>query len=441
MKHSRFASSFITGTLLLTVTGILSRIIGFLYRIFLSRTIGAEGLGIYQLIFPVLSLCIAFSSAGIQTAISKFVAEEQSRGVKGAGLRYLYAGLFLSLILSFLVCFVLISQADLIAVNFLGEARCSNLLRIMAYSIPLAVFHSCINGYYYGLKKTAVPSFSQLIEQLVRVGCVYVIYLVCMEKGTSITPAAAVWGLVCGDLAAMLFSVSIIGFHKYSGSFSAALRQLTKFSVPLTANRVAINLFVSIEAVLLPAQLRLFGYNSTDALSVFGILNGMAMPMILLPNVITGSVSVLLLPTISAASANSNQGLIDKAIKKTIEYSLILGLLCTLFFLMTGKFIGQVIYQNTLAGTFIVTLSWICPFSNLSSTLSSILHGLGKATTAFVLNLSGCLIRIIFILALVPVFGIRAYLYGMLISQLLVALFAFLLILKFSRDQTYLTAT
>ncbi len=435
MKHSKFATPFITGTLLLTFTGVLSRIIGFFYRIFLSRTIGAEGLGIYQLIFPVLSLGLAFTAAGIQTAISKFVAEENERthGERSNGLRYLYAGLILSLGLSFLVCFVLISQADLIAVNFLGEARCSGLLQIVAYSIPLAVFHSCINGYYYGLKKTAVPSFSQLIEQIVRVGCVYVIYLICTERGTEITPAAAVWGLVCGDLAAMLFSITAIGFHRHTGSLTTAVRQLTKFSIPLTANRVTINLFSSIEAILLPAALRSFGYSGTDALSVFGILMGMAMPMILLPNVVTGSVSVLLMPTISAASASCNQGLIQRAIKKTVEYSLILGLFCTFAFLLTGNFIGQMVFRNTLAGTFIVTLSWICPFSNLAATLSSILHGLGKATSAFILNLGGCFIRIAFIFLLVPIYGIRTYLYGMLISQLFVALIAFLLILRFSR--------
>lgn len=104
MKQSRFhISTFITGTLLLTFTGVLSRIIGFFYRIFLSRTIGAEGLGIYQLIFPVLTLCISLSAAGIQTSISKFVAEEQGKGGKYAGIRYLYAGLFFSLTISLFI--------------------------------------------------------------------------------------------------------------------------------------------------------------------------------------------------------------------------------------------------------------------------------------------------------------------------------------------------
>ncbi len=440
MKQYRFhLSTFITGTLLLTFTGVLSRIIGFFYRIFLSRTIGAEGLGIYQLIFPVLNLCISLSAAGIQTSISKFVAEEQGKGSKHAGVRYLYAGLFFSLAISFLVCSFLLTQADILAVHTLNESRCADLIRIMAYSLPFAAIHSCINGYYYGLKKTAVPSISQLVEQFVRVGTVYLIYLISKEQGISVTPAAAVWGLVCGDIAATLYSVTALGFLRkrrsltITGSFSGALKKLGLYCIPLTANRVTINLFTSIESILIPARLQLFGYNNSDALSVFGILTGMAMPMIMFPNVLTSSVSVLLLPTISAAQADCNRKFIVRAIKKTVEYCLILGLLSTLFFLLTGDFIGQTVFQNTLAGTFIVTLSWICPFSNLASTLSSILNGLGKASYAFALNLCGSLIRILFVLLLVPAYGIRSYLYGMLFSQLFIAGLSLLVILYLNK--------
>ncbi len=451
MKRSRLLfNPFVTGTLLLTFTGVLSRIIGFFYRIFLSRTIGAEGLGIYQLIFPILTLCISLTAAGIQTAISKFVSEERGKCNGCSGLRYLYSGLFLSLSLSVLVMTFLLRRSDLLADTILQEMRCSALLRIMAYSLPFTAIHSCINGYYYGLKKTAVPSFSQLLEQSIRVGAVYMLYLIAKEQGLSISPSAAVWGLVCGDIAATLYSLTALTLHKKSARRSARdsrkplpyntakhplrpLKQLGLYCIPLTANRVTINLFSSIEAILIPAQLQLFGYNNSDALSVFGILTGMAMPMILFPNVLTSSVSVLLLPTISEAQSDCNRKLIVRAIKKTVEYCMILGLFSTLIFLLTGDYIGQLVFKNTLAGTFITTLSWICPFSNLATTLASILNGLGKAAHAFGINLLGSLIRILFVLIFVPVYGIRSYLYGMLISQLFIAAAAILTILYLNK--------
>ena len=234
----------------------------------------------------------------------------------------------------------------------------------------------------------------------------------------------AVWGIVCGELAGALFSMTVVHFTKCSERFSTCLRQIFTFSIPLTTNRVLINLVNSTEAILIPICLKSYGYSNEDALSIFGILTGMAMPMILFPSVLTNSVSVMLLPSISQAKAQKNQSLIRRTIRRTIVSCLTLGFASTLFFLLTYSMIGQYLFANTLAGIYIRTLSFICPFMFLSTTLNSILHGLGHPTATLLLNLSGCLLRIAVIWIFVPVRGIRAYLYGMLASQVLTALCA-----------------
>lgn len=418
---NRLRNPLITGALLLTITGMLSRVIGFFYRIFLSRTIGAEGLGIYQLIFPILSLCIAFAASGIQTSISRFVAACQSDARKNAGIAYLYAGMVISVLLSVVMCTFMISCADFLANTILDEPRCARLLVVIAYSLPCACIHACINGYYYGRKRTFVPAFTQLLEQLVRVFSVYVMYLIVTENHQDMTPELAVWGIVCGEFASMLASVTCLRFYKKDKSLIRATRKMMPFAIPLTLNHVISHIFASIEAILIPLSLKKFGYCNSDALSVFGILNGMAMPMILFPNAIVNSVCVLLLPTVSESHAREDYHAIWRAIRKTILYCLLLGFICTAGFLITGRFIGQQIFHNSLAGSFIVTLSWICPFLYLSATLCSILHGLGRASTAFGINLTGCIVRIAFIFFLIPIFGIRSYLYGMLVGELLIS--------------------
>lgn len=123
-------STLLTGTLFLTLAGILTRIIGFFYRIFLSRTIGAEGLGIYQLIAPVTAICFAFTAAGIQTSISKFVSMEVGRKNDAGAKTYLSIGLFISLCLSTLCSFFLYHYADFIAVSWLGDKRCTKVFTI-----------------------------------------------------------------------------------------------------------------------------------------------------------------------------------------------------------------------------------------------------------------------------------------------------------------------
>lgn len=433
-KTNLLKNSLISGTLILTCTGILSRMIGFYYKIFLSRTIGAEGLGIYQLIFPVFSLLISVSVAGIQTAISRYCAQcDTDRQARG----YLYAGLALSLTLSFLCMAIVHRYAEWIGTSLLEEERTVELLKIMTWALPFACIHSCINGYYYGKKKTAVPAVSQLLEQIIRVGGVFLITLILQEHGQSITARAAVWGLFIGELASSLFSVTMVSLEKKHGISGKStpkkyFRNLISLATPLTINRILLSVFQSLEALMIPAQLKAFGYTNADALSVYGILTGMVFSTIMFPSVLSNSISVMLLPAISKASASSRNDLVRKAVHQTVEICTILGLICTFGFLVCGNWIGTHLFHNTLAGIYIETLSWICPFVFLSSTLGSILHGLGRATATLLINLSAASIRICFVFLGIPVLGLKAYLWGMLVSQIWGAVLAYLCIRKFA---------
>lgn len=424
------AHTLIKGTLLLTITGFASRIIGFYYRVFLSHTIGAVGIGIYQLIFPIYALCFSLTSAGIQTAISRLVAAKNTQHETKTVYRILQVGLFLSIIVSVLTAFFIYISSDFLAKHILLDFRCASLLRIMAFSIPLGTVHSCINGYYYGMKKAGIPAFSQLTEQIVRVFSVYIIYQISLKNHTDISADLAVVGLVFGEFASMLLTITAFNFS-YSKEKRIKQRatsrimigkELISQSIPLTLNRVLINLLQSVEAILIPVQLRLFGLNMEQSLSIYGILTGMALPLILFPSALTNSASVMLLPSIAEAQAGNHARQIRITVERTIIYCLILGLFSTGFFLLLGPTIGIVLFKTKAVGSFLITLSWICPFLYLSTTLSSIVHGLGKTTYAFFYNCVSILIRIIFVLFGIPYFGIKGYLWGLLVSQLLLSL-------------------
>ena len=191
---------FLSGTILLTLTGFLTKIIGFFYRIFLSRSIGEEGMGIYQLLAPIMALSYAFTSAGIQTAISKYTAAYHAQGRKRSALATLLTGFLLSILLSVIATVFLYQNAAMLAARFLLEPRCEPLIRIFALSIPFASIHSCINGYYYGLKKTLLPSASLLVEQLARVLSVYAIYTYGYTIHTRPTIAVAMLGVLIGEV-------------------------------------------------------------------------------------------------------------------------------------------------------------------------------------------------------------------------------------------------
>lgn len=432
MKKTLPKHPLLSGAILLTAAGVLSRIIGFFYKIFLSRRIGAEALGIYQLIFPVMGICFSLTSAGIQTAISRYVSKSVGNGKPQDARAYLQMGLLLSTALSLLTGALLFTYSDFIANAYLGESRCASLLKIISFSYVPCCIHACINGYYYGKKQAAVPAFSQLMEQIVRVGSVCLIDSILNERGKSITLSLAVLGLVFGEIAGMLVSLS---FMRLKISFLPRLsygRELLSMAVPLSATRLILNLFNSMEQVLIPSRLEVFGYTSREALSVFGVLTGMSISIIMFPSVITNSISVILLPTIAEAQARENHTHIRTTIRRTVESCLILGFAACLGFLLLGPFIGNLIFANALSGTFIKTLSWICPFLYLSSTLNSILHGLGYPKLTFYLGLAGCIVRILFVYFGIPYWGISGYMYGLIASHIFMSVLALYALYKVS---------
>ncbi|MCD8046930.1 MAG: oligosaccharide flippase family protein [Clostridiales bacterium] len=199
-------NALFSGTLILTGAGIISRFIGFYYKIFLSRTIGAEGLGMYQLIFPIFALFLAVCSAGIQTAISRFCAScESDRQAKG----YLAAGISMSLALSFFCIFLVRTRADWFCRIMMDGMDGASLLSIMTWAIPFAAIHSCINGYYYGQKKTVIPAVSQLLEQSIRVAGVWLLMQIVAEQGRIPAVSDAVWGILIGDAGAVLYCLAV----------------------------------------------------------------------------------------------------------------------------------------------------------------------------------------------------------------------------------------
>ena len=395
-------------------------------------------MGIYQLLSPVLSLSFSLTAAGYQTAISKLVAE-QTATRKQPSFRPVILGLSLSLPLSLLCNGVLYFFADTIAVNLLHEARTASMLRILSFSVPLSAIHACMNGYFYGIKKAGIPAGSQLLEQMVRVGSVYIISTYSMSLGRTPSIGVAILGLTIGEFFSMLMAV--IAIYPWRQTFSAkrtfSVQQkcpasqesshvlygkLLAMALPLTANRIILNLLQSVESVSIPSQLKLYGYDSATALSVYGVLTGMAMPFIFFPNALTSSVAVLLLPMISESYALGDLKSVKKATLRTVKYCGLMGICCMGIFVLLGRWMGTTLFHSPLAGYFISTLGFLCPFLYLDTTLSSILQGLGMAGHIFAMNVFSLLLRLGFVFLAIPRFGITGYLWGILAGQLTLGL-------------------
>ena len=234
--------------------------------------------------------------------------------------------------------------------------------------------------------------------------------------------------MIFGEIASALYSLKCVrnkpGLHFLIPSslslqqmFSDA-KELIKLSLPLTGNRILLNILQSIEAVSIPASLLIYGLSTSDALSTYGVLTGMALPCILFPSALTNSASTMLLPAITEAQTQKNVQRIKKMIRSSLCGCIFLGTGCLAGFFLLGPVLGRLLFHSSLAGEFIRTLSWMCPFLYANSALISIIHGLGKTGISFLLNTLSLFIRIIGGLYFTAYWGIPGYLHCLLASQI-----------------------
>lgn len=436
-------SYLIKGTFWLTAAGLITRTAGFFYKIFLSRIIGAEEIGLFQLCMPLYTFCLAAAAGGIQTALSRFIAEAEAKKEEADAKRILLCALLLTLSVSLLLSLFLWCFSGIIAARFLLEPRCAWLLQLLALSLPFCAMHACLAGYFLGKKQAGVTAFSQLIEQGVRILSAV---LVCvLLSGTTMKNASLLaLGTLTGEGAAFLYCllrIPRLSFSNRSARFSRLLsiaKCIFAISTPISLNRMMLCILQAIEAALLPQQLQRYGLSASDALSCYGILSGMVLPLFLFPTAITSSFGMLLLPLISEAQTLRRESRIVSASKVSFLGSLLLGLFFSALFFLSGDVVGQLLFHSEEAGRCIRNLALICPLLYSSTTLANILHGIGKTAALSIQSTVSFLLRLLFVLFAVPRFGLSGYVPGLLISQMFLVVAA-LSLLHTSLQQSLLS--
>ena len=433
---NRLKSNIIKGTLILSCASILSRIIGFIYRIYLADILGEQLLGTYQLIFPIYVLCFTIYGAGMQSAISQVVAtlmgknntHSKDDGLNGSVSKnrtprtILLAGTILSFILALFLSIFINFNSKWIACNILMVPDCDIYLKLLTYLFPFCSISACICGYQYGLENAKPPAIAGIIEQITRILFVFIVQGFFSDK--EICCQIAVYGLTVGEFFGFLYNMSTIKnktFNKRKNKISLkeSFKLLLPVFISLTSIKLTISLLHSVESIFIPASLVKYGYTMNEALSVYGIYSGMAMPFIMFPATITMAISTMLLPAVSKAHSSGNKKQIKKLIRRTSYFCLVTGMAATIFFLLFGNICASLFFHNELAGRYLTVMSFLCPFLYLNMTYSSILNGLGKPHMTFVITVVCTLIKILSLIFFVPKYGMIAYIAASLVAEAL----------------------
>ena len=409
----------IESTLILTVANVLNRLLGFGYRIYMSNTLGSEGMGLYQLIMPLYALAWSISCSGFTTTVSKLVAGEKASGRHGNMGRILKQALAITTSLGILLNIILFFSADTVALSMFRDERLGLALRILSISFPFMAAGSCIRGYFMGLQETVVPAISQVFEQCVRMIVVYLLSSSFMSRGLAYACAAAVCGIFFGEVLSFVFVILAYKRFKQKSKFNKpptmashkTLQMLLFMAAPLTFNRISGSLLATFENMILPRKLIAFGMSNSEAISEFGKINGMAMPLIQFPSALLVSLSMALIPAVSESVTMKNYTKINNTVSKVMLFTTITGIGASAIFILFSQELGNIIYNQNIE--YILTLLGImCPFIYMHMTLSGILNGLGEQVFIFRNSLISSFISIAFIMVVVPRSGIAGYILG-----------------------------
>lgn len=423
-----YKNNIIKGAIILTIAGIITRILGFVYRIYMSNIIGAEGMGLYQLIIPIYGLGWSIACSGFTTTLSKLTAEEKAKGEHGNIRLVLKQSTIISTIIGISLTLTLYFGAEFISTFLFKDERTILALKILAFSFPFMAAGSCIRGYFFGLQETIVPAINQVLEQCVRMGVVFFLASTFIPRGLEYACAAATIAIVIEEIFSFLYA--FFSYKKYKTRYSKKPPSLSKqkalnlifvMAMPLTANRVTGSLLSTWENILIPQSLQRFGMTTSDAISTYGQITGMAMPLIFFPTAFLISLAISLVPAISEAQAVKNYKKITYTAEKAILFATVIGFGASALFVTFSKELGVIIYNEDIS-SMLFLLGIICPFMYVQMVLSGILNGLGYQVFIFRNSLISSVINIGFIYFLVPKQGINAFILGWFISLIVICI-------------------
>lgn len=453
--------SFIGGAFILIGAGLIARLLGFIYRIYLSNLIGAEGMGLHQLIVPVYTAVVLTITSGVTIAVSKMIAEQKAKNNRASYGRITRSALVIVTAAGVIVSAIILFNADLVSIRILGDIRTRNSLLVLVPCLPAVVAAAALKGYFYGLQEVVPTAYSQIAEQTVKIVIIFLLSKDIIGEGAEYACTVATFSAAAGEIINLLvlycaYRLKERGFVLHAGlgridigtrvngrakihlrkthngasrkglTFKGAgvsaymeaaggtrkrniVVEMLRCAVPVSANRMIISILSAAEHIMIPVMLSLGGLDDKSSMEIFGRLTGMVLPLILFPSLVTNSLATTLVPAISESVSLKNYRAVNYRISKSIQITFVLGIVFTALFFSYADEIGELVYRREKIGDILLMMSFSCVFVYLQQTLTGVLNGLGKQGVLLRNTIAGSLLRIGAVYFLIPIYGIRGY--------------------------------
>ncbi|MCD7881869.1 MAG: oligosaccharide flippase family protein [Clostridiales bacterium] len=418
------SASLTRSTMMLTAVGLVAQLLSFLYRVVLSRLVGAEIMGLYQLIMPVYSIFLSIAVTGLTVAVSSLSAHYEALEDRPSVRQLLWLGLRGLVALWLPLAAVTLLFSGQISGLLLGDSRTRLGLVLLLPVLLLTGVENLTKHHFYGIGEVRLPAAVELGEQFVRTAAVLGLVWCLLPED----PAVAVALIVLGMLASEVFSSSSLTILRrrrerrlpaqtLSGRPAPGLgREMVRVAVPVGLTALLGNLMASANSVLIPRKLAAAGLTQAAAMEEFGVVFGMTGPMLNLPSAFISALTLAIVPRLSQCQAMHRGRECREKISKAILAASVIVLPVTALMVTLGPDLGQLLFQNEGVGGYILPLSVGVVLNSYESVLAAILNGIGRQSQSAAVSL-GC--GGIQLLCTFLGNGLTGFLFGLILSSLL----------------------
>jgi stage V sporulation protein B len=435
-------SKFLKGTLILLIAGFITRILGFINRIVIARSIGEEGVGLYMMAYPTFILVVTLTQLGLPVAISKNIAEAQAKGNHAEVKKILVVSLAITISLSLIFTPALILLAPILSTTLFTDPRTYYPLIAIAPVVPIIAVSSVLRGYFQGRQNMRPSAVSQVLEQLMRITLIAVLTQTFLPYGVEYAAAAAMVAAVVGEIVSLIYLTTAFklkkrfrlrkNFFQYVHSGKKTFKELMEIALPTLGSRMIGSIAWFFEPIVVSHSLALAGVAAIAATKQYGALTGFAMPLLLLPSFVTYSLATSLVPAISEANSKNNKQLIEHRLQQALRFAFLTGGLSVIVLYVLADPLMEIMYGSTKGSYFIRLMAPFFLFYYYQGPLQAVLQALNLARAAMINSLIGAIVKtaVIFLLASQPAFGITGVALGIMVGFVLVTILHFATVLK-----------
>ena len=412
----------------MTVFSLVAKLLGVFLRLFLSARIGSEGMGLYQLIMSVYVMFSTFATGGFTLSVSRLVAEKDQRSQSDAML--LMKNAFLSsALISAVATAVMLFSADFIAQALLNDIRCAQPLRILAFSMPFMAFSACLKGWFIAKLRLGIRSSSTLFEQIVKIA-VIMLFLNALAGSTNDVAELCV-GIVIGvtlsEVASFLYLWLFYIFPRRRSVSSFAptesrrdnLRSLTAVNLPISLSVYLTSVLHTAETLLIPYVFESYSGDRSKALSQFGMIRGMVIPILFFPFAFLSSIVAVFTPEISRLNLLPDRKPLNTRVASLMSFVSIFSVAVGGLFFFLPYELGEAFYPNESTDCAIRILALVTPFMYVETVCDGLLKAIGEQVQTLKYQLWNFALRVVLIILLVSHTGEKGYLILLVASNTL----------------------